>query len=334
MINLIRLVIVFLKLNLFTKTLSKELEMNEIEEKEVRQKEERQKCLNHWLKEAVISGSFEFAKQFLEEGADDKVRDGDKTLLMIAATLESEVGCKIGELLIAKNADVHAHGDKGKTAFMYATLCNNINFMRLLLKHEAEINAVDDEGQSALLLSYHQEKETADFLVSQGADLSIRDKRGQNILMLSSSIGTPETCAYYISKGCDPYEKNKEGQNALMIAIVNKNRKVVEFYVSINMDLDTVNNDGETPLMTVAEMGDLELCTLFVDHRANINAKDNCGRTALIAAGDKAAVVDFLLHKNAYHHVKHDNGYTALAFAKCNKYKETIKVLKKFGVKK
>jgi serine/threonine-protein phosphatase 6 regulatory ankyrin repeat subunit A/serine/threonine-protein phosphatase 6 regulatory ankyrin repeat subunit B len=296
--------------------------------------DESLKRLNHWLVEAVSTGSLEFTKLFLEKGADVKVRDGDKTLLMIAARLESEVGCKIAELLIAKEADIYARDNKGRTALMFATLCNNINFIRLLLKHRADINAVDDEGQSALLLSYHQEKETADFLVSQGADLSIKDKHGQNILMLSATLGSPETCEFFLSKGCNPYDKDNEGQNALMIAVGSKNTKAVEFFISIKMDLDTVNKYGETPLMAAADMGDLELCTLLVDHGANVNAKDNCGRTALIAAGDKAAVVDFLLHKNAYHHVKHDNGYTALAFAKCNKFKETIKVLKKFGVKK
>jgi ankyrin repeat protein len=83
-------------------------------------------------------------------------------------------------------------------------------------------------------------------------------------------------------------------------------------------------------------MGDLELCTLLVDHGANVNAKDNYGITALItaAARDKWVVVNFLLQKKAYHRVMSDDGYTALAIAKCGKHKETIKVLKKFGVKK
>jgi len=325
----------YLKLKFFTKTLNQELEMDET--KEMNQKEERQRCLDRWLVEAVSRGSLEFTELFLEKGANPNLsRPDGKTLLMIAAGLKDQVSCKMVNLFIAKGVDVNARDAEEKTAFMYAVLADNIKVMHTLWTSKADINAVDDDGSSALLLAFHQKKETIELLVSQGADVSVKDKHGQNILMLSASIGTLETCEFFLSKGCDPYDKDNKGQNALMIAVGSKNIKAVEFFISIKMDLDTVNNSGETPLMKAAEIGDLELCALLVDHGANVNAKNNYGKTALIAAAfkDNPAVVDFFLHKKAYHHVMCDDGFTALAIAKCGKRKETIKVLKKFGVKK
>ena len=90
----------------------------------------------------------------------------------------------------------------------------------------------------------HGRLEIAKYLVSQGADLNTRDKRGKSLLHEAASLGDLEQVKFLISKGVDINVKDK--------------------------------NDS-CPLHDAAEHGNLEITKYLIYHGADVNAKGAWG---------------------------------------------------------
>jgi uncharacterized protein len=68
------------------------------------------------------------------------------------------------------------------------------NVVKLLLDHNADINAVDDRGRTALMIAAELDHPTiVDILLKRGADRSITDKQGKTALDLATSDGVRQT---------------------------------------------------------------------------------------------------------------------------------------------
>ena len=74
------------------------------------------------------------------------------------------------KLLIEKGANVNAADEDGKTALMYAALCDAKETAELLIEKGADVNAVNDNGETALMMATKKNnKEIADLLIKTGA---------------------------------------------------------------------------------------------------------------------------------------------------------------------
>ena len=62
--------------------------------------------------------------------------------------------------------------------------------MELLLTHGADIDAKDEDYQSALFrAAFHNKKELAVFLISKGADVNSQDYKGRSVLEIATIKG-------------------------------------------------------------------------------------------------------------------------------------------------
>jgi ankyrin repeat protein len=134
----------------------------------------------------------------LDHGADIEARDGElRTPLHRAA----EAGFNdLVALLIDRGASVNdREGYFGATPLQQAAENGHLDTVKLLLERGAEINAVDQRGFSALWCASQIQSfgnvgdgKLIEYLVSQGADLHIKNAHGQTPLDYTESRGWRE----------------------------------------------------------------------------------------------------------------------------------------------
>ena len=74
-----------------------------------------------------------------------------------------------------------------------------------------------------------------EFMVSNGANINMRDNRGQSCLMLVCIVGHINIVKFLVSKGANIHEKDNDGWNCLMKACIYGHFDIVEFLVSHTM---------------------------------------------------------------------------------------------------
>ena len=78
--------------------------------------------------------------------------------------------------------------DKYDYPLHLAAELNHIEVIKVLLDDGADINEIDDEGSSPLIVAIiFQSFDAAEYLIKQGADVNIVEKSGRNALSYSSS---------------------------------------------------------------------------------------------------------------------------------------------------
>ncbi|WP_027483336.1 ankyrin repeat domain-containing protein [Deinococcus pimensis] len=105
-------------------------------------------------------------------------------------------------------------------------------------------------------------------LLERGLPTTLRNARGDTLLMLACYHGHHDTARLLLERGADPEVRNDAGQS---------------------------------PLQAAAYQGDLTMVRLLLDHGALVDAAGPDGRTALMMAAmfDRNAIVDELLARGA-----------------------------------
>jgi len=188
---------------------------------------------------------------------------------LLYAAAQGEVG-KVRALLENKDEEVKATDTDydGRTALHLAAGGGHVNVMRMLIKHKADVNALDRHGNTPLYDAYTQRKPAAGKLLrSLAGKLFYSRTRMANELCSASRDGDVDTVRQLLDYGCDP--------NAL-------------------------NDDGRTSLHVAAAVGNLTVTGLLLERGASPNARDNAGFTAMYeAVRNNHAGVAFALHKYA-----------------------------------
>lgn len=125
--------------------------------------------------------------------------------------------------------------------------------VRSLLRQQADVNAAQPDGTTALAWAVHRDDlEMADLLIRAGADVNAA---------------------------------NDLGVTPLSLAINNRNAALVEKLLKAKADPNTQMWSGETLLMTAASAGNVEVVKSLLAHGANISTKEpRRGQTALMWA--------------------------------------------------
>lgn len=137
--------------------------------------------------EAAQSNSVSQVRKFLDSGADvNSIDEYDQTPLSMAVYKENTSMIK---LLLVHGADAYKV-DKGGSSPMYgaithACLCGKESSVRALIENGADVNGKDPITgfiplhEMVVIWGYrHRPKELFLFLISKGADVNARDKKG------------------------------------------------------------------------------------------------------------------------------------------------------------
>jgi len=163
--------------------------------------------------------------------------------------------------------------------------------VRRLLAQGAAIDAIDDQGRTAVMAATHgNHAGTVKALIDAGADLDIRDALKDNPFLYAGAEGLLEIVRLCIAAGASPTLTNRFGGSPLIPASERGHVEVVqELLLHSEIDVDAVNDPGWTALLEAVILSaesprQRRVVELLIEHGANVNIADMDGVTPLAHA--------------------------------------------------
>lgn len=251
----------------------------------------------------------------IEAGADMEARDArGRTPFFLAVECSrsrshddnSHDAWPVAELLISRGAIVDSSDNDGVTPLMRAVECWDRKLVQLLLRANADANAVDNNGRSAAhvvfsgrplslgsslsgLTRTDQVREILEVLGLYGADFNARDKNGNTPLsyaVQSDLDGLTELLDLMVKFGANISSTNNSGSTLLHLAVsdhyrVKSNWPTVMWLLDAGVPVDARNRSEETALLVAAGGICSVVIRLLGVSGADITARDLRGKTAL-----------------------------------------------------
>lgn len=145
-------------------------------------------------------------------------------------------------------------------------------------------------------------------LLAQGANVNAIDNNSNTALMLAAKEGNFSICKLLLEKGANVKELNNTGDTALMFAVLKGNFKICELLLKHKINVNAANRAGDTALMYSTYNSDhinnVKICKLLLKYNPNVYAKDSDGDTALDIAKKKGNATIVKLLEKPIHNLK------------------------------
>jgi ankyrin repeat protein len=255
---------------------------------------------------------------------------GKTTPLMMIPPFGREDCIKI---LLDHGADLHAKDINGWTALHHYARIGQLKIVEMLILQGAQINELTMDGQTPLILSCSfksfMQKETVQFLLQNGADISMKDGQGASALDYAKS----ESCHEIVALLCDADSTNLEiakNQALYLKQEIHGQTITVELSNDIN---EVIMEDGFTRLHCAANEGFVQITKQLIAFGASLNCQDKQGNTPLHYAIEKNNndIAKMLLEAGANHSIKNQEGLCALHNSAIKNDVEMVKILIKYG---
>jgi ankyrin repeat protein len=220
-------------------------------------------------------------KLLLLKGADVNARTVEgRTALYTAAQLPG--GATVVKVLLELGADVDARTILGTTP-LFAAAAASTDTVRLLLDKGANVNASSLSGVTPLIAS--RGSDVAALLISRGADVRMRSKRGESALADAASRGDLAAAKLLLDHGADVNASDYRGYTPLILAAQHDRDapELVRLLISRGANLSAVA-EGHTALTIAERRGKTEVVRILEDAQAASGVRP----AALRASAEKA----------------------------------------------
>jgi ankyrin repeat protein len=151
----------------------------------------------------------------------------------------------------------------------------------LLLQRGADVNAIAEDGQCALMIAVSAGRTTtARGLLEHGADLRAQTKDNETALMLAAKSRRQEAVELLLERGADPDYRTPQGVTTLMAAAEGGCVEVARLLLARGQDVNTASVNGGTALLRAAVRGNDEMVTFLKEQGAHV------GFLEAVALGD------------------------------------------------
>ena len=239
---------------------------------------------------------------------------------------------KVGELLLAKNADI------------FSTNTNNNSPLRLALKYGGSVQdwlitsktIKQKDGTGNTVLHYAAEwqyKDAIGGLVMKGADISTKNANGETPLFSAVKTNNPEIIQTVVDCGADIKARDNLGSTAMHTAVRWDALASIDKLLALGINVNAQNTAGKSPLAEAVVAGKFEIAKKLLTSGANPNTSDSNGVTVLMDAirGCSKDSVKLLLAYGANPNVQEVNGRNAYHEAAYMAEKEIIKLIRNAG---
>ncbi|KAG6859830.1 hypothetical protein C0995_003323 [Termitomyces sp. Mi166 len=347
---------------------------------DVHEKDEMQQTA---LYVAAASGQQEIIKMLLEHNADvHEKNEREQTALHIAAAGGHQ---DIIKILLEYHGNVHARSNYSndsivastctyivlpdkvqRTALHVAATYGHQDIAKLLIKHGANVHAIDMEGSTALhVAASHKHSAIVQALLEHNVDVQTTNQFQQTALHLAVASGHQDTVKLLLDHHADSNARgekstrfegyradvpsDQEAHTALHLAVAHMHQDIVEILLKHNADVYAKDQEKWTVLHWAAALEQQDTMKILLKHHADVNAKNEREQTALhiAAAGGYHHIVKVLLECGVDIHIqgkqyKQSNCHgtdhpalpderkqTALHIAAAGGYQATLKILLK-----
>ncbi|XP_062137259.1 transient receptor potential cation channel subfamily A member 1 isoform X10 [Drosophila sulfurigaster albostrigata] len=221
-----------------------------------------------------------------------------------------------------------------------ASMFDHPDIVSYLVNEGAEINALDKEHRSPLLLAASRSGwKTVHLLIRLGASIDVKDAAARNVLHFVIMNGGRLTDFAEHVANCQTQqqlqlllnEKDDMGCSPLHYASRDGHIRSLENLIRLGACINLKNNNNESPLHFAARYGRYNTVRQLLDSEKGsfiINESDGAGMTPLHIASQQGhtRVVQLLLNRGALLHRDH-SGRNPLQLAAMSGYTETIELL-------
>ncbi len=137
---------------------------------------------------------------------------------------------EIVELVYEAGLDLNSFTEEGVPVLCAATRCGNFEYVKWLLKRNADVNIISkDRGYSPVMDAvWKKNLEMVKLYIKAGADLNIMSRDGQPILVLAVGNGNAKIVEALLKAGADPDVQDGMGMSARSYANLFKNADLIK----------------------------------------------------------------------------------------------------------
>jgi len=195
------------------------------------------------------------------------------------AVPESAFNPNAGRYQFIANAD--RRDSEGRTLLMKAARSGNISMIENLLYSEADVNAADNDGWTALMFAarFQNNPKTIELLLNAGASMSEENNYGITALLLAAGFShNTEVISSLLDRRS---VAEKEVLAAFIYAVINQApQETLQLFLEKGIAINAPY-EGKTPLMYAAETNtDTKTLAWLLDNGARIRYKTSGGQTA------------------------------------------------------
>ncbi|XP_037043236.1 protein fem-1 homolog CG6966 [Bradysia coprophila] len=133
--------------------------------------------------------------------------------------------------LIRLGSSINAQSDTGSTPVRSACFMTNMEIVKYLVEHGADIKKTNYNGGTCLINSV-QSVQLCSYLISKDVDVNAKDIQEKTALHYAIQEHRLETTKLLLDKGADPFSKSQNGDDALTTACLNGSQPIFDLLKS------------------------------------------------------------------------------------------------------
>ncbi|QZW33284.1 MPPV-015 ankyrin repeat protein [Magpiepox virus 2] len=208
---------------------------------------------------------------------------------------------KMLKVLVSYGADINTVDNAGKTPICCAVIRNLIDVTKELISLGADINKGDINNMTPLhhMMRFAESTELIEILLDHGADINAVNNFGETPLHILKGSRDHITRTL-ITRGANVHAIDYNGNTLLHKAMLNSNAILTDI-IKLGVDINYRNNlEGKTPLHYAVMYPLRKRVSILLQHGADVNIIDNSGNTPL----SSNTLYKKWLHHNEYKSIR------------------------------
>jgi serine/threonine-protein phosphatase 6 regulatory ankyrin repeat subunit A/serine/threonine-protein phosphatase 6 regulatory ankyrin repeat subunit B len=240
------------------------------------------------LESAVEFGQIESVKYLVNKGMDLNSKNHREGNMIHSAAMARRL--EMINYLVAEGLDINATDNSGNTPLTYATWSNDVNLISNMIKAGANVNPAKctdvscDAFRSTPLHNARRNPQIIELLLKAKADVNALDDLGETPLQAAVAAGNIQSAKILLKAGSNLDNKNKDGMTALHLACREGEAEIAELLIAQNAKVDVTDKYGRSALHLACINGFKPVAVALLKANANMELKDKHGNTPLYYA--------------------------------------------------